>query len=294
MVTLRRAVLGLLLALPTLLLAALPPELVPYFAGIRARESAGYPWSIYDNTTAKSYRLPNRAAAEQLAKDLVARGHNLDLGLFQINWHWQQKRPSLTLDNVFDPAMNESVAETILGEFYVAARSVYSNAADAIRMAVGAYNNGKVRVHNPKYVNAVYQLAGQPQPYADAGDPGSLVARTPLPGTPHGTEDWGVGAELARWFTGAPSLAILLDDARADSPADVDAASSTALLAALAAVAAVAVLLLLGGALLLVSIKLVPLAVGAVGLSAKRVALAAALRLHRRISSETARLARLP
>lgn len=291
MVTLRRVLLAMLL-LPTLILAALPPELVPLFNAIRVKESASHPWSIYDNTAAKSYRLASRAEAEKLAKDLVSRGHNLDLGLFQLNWQWQQKRPGLTLDNVFDPVMNESVAQTVLAEFYATARTLYSNIDDAIRMAVGAYNNGKVRVHNPRYVNGVYRIAGLPHPYADEGGAAAVASAPPVRGAGPAEEDWGVASELSRWFKGAPSLAALLhlaDDDMGDQ-ATADDESPATLIAAVLAIALVAGLLILG---LLLGLKLIPLLFGTAGLFAKRAALFAVLRMQRRIASETSRLARM-
>lgn len=279
------------LALPTVLLAALPAELVPFFAAIRAKESAGQPWAIFDNTTHQSFILPSRAVAEQKAHELIAKGHNLDLGLYQINWHWQRKRPNLTLANVFDPAVNASVAEIIFAEFYAAARAIHTNVDDAIRMAVGAYNNGKVRVHNPKYVNAVYRLASLAPPYANELDAGPVAQRGVLAASRRNEVELGKDSELARWFTGAPSLAILLDLADGDVErldADTDA-PATALPAALAAVAAV-VVLLLGAVLLVLSVKVLPFLAGTLGALAKRAAIAAALRLHRGIDAQTSRM----
>lgn len=273
-----------LLLMPALL-SALAPELEPFFQAIRQKESAGHPWAIFDNTTHRSYRLASRGEAEKLARELVARGHNLDLGLFQLNWHWQGRRPTLTLDNVFDPAVNEAVARTVFAEFYAAARAVHASTEEAIRMAVGAYNNGKVRVHNPGYVNGVFRLAGLAPPYATTGDasprgpaPAARAVRTAVDG-----ED-DVAAPPFRLPAGVVAL---LDetDAVVEPPADWLAIDAP-LLPMVAALAAVAALIVTA----LVALKLLPwLLLGAGGV-AKRALLLAALRAQQRLASQTARL----
>lgn len=280
-----------LLLVPGLLLA-FPVELEPFFQAIRQKESAGHPWSIFDNTAHRSYRLGSRTEAERVAVDLVARGHNLDLGLFQVNWYWQGRRPGLTLANVFDPVVNENIARTIFAEFYAASRAIHSNVDDAIRMAVGAYNNGKVRQHNPKYVNGVYRLARLPLPYADEGNSpivatSAATAAAPKGAAPSSEND--AGSELARWFKGNPSLALLLDWSDRDVTGSPDTSASTALvMLAIAPLAAVVMLLLA----IVILFKLAPVLLAAVGLFAKRAALFTAFRIGRRFSSELNRLVR--
>lgn len=278
-----QALTGALLLMPSLL-AALPPELERYFQAIRQRESAGHPWSIFDNTAHRSYRLGSRAEAEKLARELVARGHNLDLGLYQLNWHWQGRRANLTLDNVFDPAVNESVARSVFAEFHAAARAVYASAEDAIRMAVGAYNNGKVRVHNPAYVNGVFRLAGLPPPYAVTGDVAASSAVPRSAAELDGQRDVDV-------VSAAPSrrravVAPFDDDADAAEP---PAASPTEklLLPLVLAMLAVAALLIA----LVVGLKLLPWLLTSGSGVAKRALVLAALRAQRHLAAQTARLA---
>lgn len=288
----------LLMAAVLLLPASLPalaPELEPFFQAIRQKESAGHPWAIFDNTTHRSYRPASRGEAEKLARELVARGHNLDLGLFQLNWHWQGRRPNLTLDNVFDPAVNEAVARTVLAEFHAAARAVHASAEEAIRMAVGAYNNGKVRAHNPGYVNGVFRLAGLAPPYAVTGD----VARFGAASVAHaGRTALDRDEDAAPAFRMPAGLVALLDetDAVPEPLADwlpvdtlsVDTLSvDTLLLPLVVALAAIAAL----GVVALIALKLLPwLLLGAGGV-AKRAVLLAALRVQQRIASQSARLA---
>lgn len=281
-----RVLAALVLLMPALL-AALPPELERYFQAIRQRESAGHPWSIFDNTAHLSYRLGSRAEAEALARELIARGHNLDVGLFQLNWRWQGRRPNLTLDNVFDPAVNETVARTILAEFHAAARAVYTNTEDAIRMAVGAYNNGKVRVHNPAYVNGVFRLAGRTPPYAVNGD-------APPPTAWHSTahdEATRAGSDVALPNAARRRAAVAsFDDDVAPEPAEdpppVDELLP-ALLVAIAAMAALAITLLAG-------LKWLPWLLTGSGSLARRAVVLAALRARQQVAAQAARLVQRP
>jgi len=281
---LARLLATLLLLLMPALLPALAPELEPFFQAIRQKESAGHPWVIFDNTTHRSYRLASRTEAEKVARELVARGHNLDLGLFQLNWHWQGRRPNLTLDNVFDPAINEAVARTIFAEFYAAARAVHASTEDAIRMAVGAYNNGKVRAHNPGYVNGVFRLAGLAPPYSTTGDApvrGPVPAVRPARG---GDDEHGDAAPPFRLPAGVVALLDETDDAV--EPPTSWLASDAVLLPAVLALVAVGVLI----ASALVGLKLVPWLLADAGSVAKRALLLAALRAQQRLASQTTRL----
>jgi len=281
------------LLLTPALLPALAPELEPFFRAIRQKESAGHPWSIFDNTTHKSYRLASRTEAEQLARELVARGHNLDLGLFQLNWHWQGRRPTLTLDNVFDPAVNEAIARTVFAEFYAAARAIHASTDDAIRMAVGAYNNGKVRVHNPGYVNGVFRLAGLTPPYATTGatSPRITAAENRTARDYRTQRDDGDNVAQAPAFRLPAGIVALLDetDTAFEAPmnwlsADTLLQTLLPLLLALVAVVALIVFALLG-------LKLLPWLLLSAGTTAKRALLIAALRAQQRLASQTARLA---
>jgi type IV secretion system protein VirB1 len=285
----RLAVLALAL-LPTLLLA-LSPELDALFIGIRKRESGGNPYAIFDNTARRSYLFTNRGDAETKASELLALGHNLDLGLYQLNWKWQGRRPGLTLQNVFDAAVNEKFARIVLEEFYAAARAVYADRDEAVRMAVGAYNNGKIRVHNPTYVNGVYRLAGLAMPYG-AEDLAAAAPRLPPPAAVADGVAASVGSDLGRAFRGDPrqsTLAALRDDEPAPEELDTDDEDTVMVLAL--------IVLFLGGLALLALAKLLPWLVGAAGAAAKRAALRAATRAavatQRRVQQDAQRLTRV-
>lgn len=150
---------------------SLPPELEPYFNAIRMVESRNHPWSIFDNTTRQSYRLNSRAEAEAKAIELVSYGHNVDLGLMQLNCKYQCKRPGVSLANIFDPSVNVATARIIFMEFWVQARRISTEFDARIVAAVGAYNNGRVGTPNVGYVKKVWQQLGKP--VGDLPDAGS-------------------------------------------------------------------------------------------------------------------------
>ncbi len=131
---------------------------------IRIVESAGKPWSIFDNTTRQSLDPVDRSDAEDTARLRLQLGHNLDLGAYQIN-SIQLRRRGLALEAVFDPAVQRTLAETIFGEFLARARLRYGDSALAWERAIGAYNAGRVDADNPAYVARVLALLGR-SPFA--------------------------------------------------------------------------------------------------------------------------------
>lgn len=151
--------------------ATLPAELEPYFNAIRMVESKNHPWSIYDNTSRQSYRLASRAEAEAKAAELIQYGHNVDLGLMQLNCKYQCKRPGVGLANIFDPQINVNTAKIIFMEFWDQARRISTDFNARVMATVGAYNNGRVGTPNVDYVRKVWQQLGKP--VGDIPDAGS-------------------------------------------------------------------------------------------------------------------------
>lgn len=281
----KRQLLPILVALAVALSAAaalaitappLPPPLAPFVAAILKKESAGQPWTIYDNTERRSYTFSSRASAEQRAGELLAMRHNIDVGLYQLNFKYQGTRPGVSLSNIFDPAVNEAIARTVLYEFYQAAQAVYARVEDAVRMAIGAYNNGRINVHNPTYVNSVYRFAGLPPPYASEG----IVQSTSSPSTQFAAD----GPARSRFASAdARSANRLRWDAAGDKAAGpsagdaTDAAKSTteAVVSAVGVVLAVVVVIV---ALVLLAKLLLPLIGKALAAAVKRALLSAAMR----------------
>lgn len=253
----------------------LPPVLAPFFAAILQKESSGQPWTIYDNTERRSYTFSSRASAEQRAGELLAMRHNIDVGLYQLNFKYQGSRPGVSLSNIFDPAVNEAIARTVLYEFYQAAQAVYARTEDAVRMAIGAYNNGRVRVHNPTYVNSVYRLAGLSPPYASEGIVQSAASASTqfAADGPARSRYAGVDARSggrSRWNGG--------DEEAGSAPADASSAAQATTEKVVSAVGVVLTAAVVVAALALLAKLLLPLIGKALATMLKRALLRAAAR----------------
>jgi len=148
--------LGLALGLPIVAIAAAvdPLQVDDVLAAIEQVESAGRPWTIFDNSSGQSIQLSSRAEAEQVAAIRLGQGHNLDLGLYQINTI-QLRRQGVGLATIFDPGVQQQLARTILAEFLARARAIYGDTQLAWERAIGAYNAGNVAVDNEPYVARV-------------------------------------------------------------------------------------------------------------------------------------------
>lgn len=105
-------------------------------------ESGGSPYAIDDDTMDHSYFLKNYAQAYYTARLLINEGHNIDVGLVQINssniymYH-------LKLRNVLDPCYNVYIGSYILYLDYNKALTMASNKYAALYMALQAYNSGQ-------------------------------------------------------------------------------------------------------------------------------------------------------
>ena len=119
-------------------------------------ESGGDPLAIGDNTLKKSFSPKTPAAAVRLAADLIARGHNIDLGLMQVNsCHLQPRK--LTLAELFDPCRNIRIGTTILSEFFHQHRT--DDQVQSLFRALSAYNTGRAWM-GAGYINKILAAAG--------------------------------------------------------------------------------------------------------------------------------------
>jgi type IV secretion system protein VirB1 len=121
-------------------------------------ESGGDPLAIGDNTTRESYHPRDRGAAEELARELVAAGHSVDLGIAQIN-QTNLGRLGLNLSTVFDPCANLGAASAILAQNYAIAKRRFGAGQVALRHALGMYNAGSLDA-GANYVGRVMLAAG--------------------------------------------------------------------------------------------------------------------------------------
>ena len=82
------------------------PQVAPVtLAAIVQQESGGNPLALHDNTSGKSYAPTTVAEAARLARELIAQGHSVDIGLAQINSR-NLPRLGLGVDQVLDPCAN--------------------------------------------------------------------------------------------------------------------------------------------------------------------------------------------
>ena len=105
-------------------------------------ESDFRPLAIGINTKGALRQQPKtKAEAASLAKGLIRQGHNIDLGLAQIN-SANLARLSLTVDDAFDPCKNISAAGHLLqSDFKRALIAGYQGDA-ALIAGISAYNTG--------------------------------------------------------------------------------------------------------------------------------------------------------
>ena len=116
-------------------------------------ESGGDPWAIGDNDARHAYFPRSYADAVALARDLLARGHNIDAGLMQVNsGNWTTY--GLTPETVFDPCTNVNAGAAILSRSYRTAIHYYSG-REALFHAFEIYNSGRAN-GAWRYANAVW------------------------------------------------------------------------------------------------------------------------------------------
>ncbi|MBN8646411.1 MAG: lytic transglycosylase domain-containing protein [Caulobacterales bacterium] len=107
-------------------------------------ESAGNPYAIGVNYGGGNSRKPNNVSeAAQIARNLIAKGKNIDMGLMQIN-SANMLRLGLSPETIFDPCTNIRVGTKILSANYSQAVDIYGPGETALRAALSAYNTGSM------------------------------------------------------------------------------------------------------------------------------------------------------
>ncbi|MHB1669039.1 lytic transglycosylase domain-containing protein [Thiomonas sp.] len=138
-------------------------------AAIVQQESGGNPLAIHDNTSGQSYRPRGLVEAVTIARQLIASGHSVDLGLAQIN---SKNLPALSVtpESVFDPCTNLRAAQTIL-------LSGWRQSGGDLRGALSVYNTGKASGPvGANYGAGVYAKAGVVVPAIPGGRLASWVS----------------------------------------------------------------------------------------------------------------------
>lgn len=145
-------------------LVALIEECAPYVGvqtiqSIIMTESQGNPYVIYNNTTKKSYTLFSIDDAITTARIAVSEGHNIDLGLMQVN---SSNLPyyNVNIESIFDPCTNIATGAMILKSGYDRAVRAYGLGNKALLSALSAYNTGSLKKgFNNGYVRKVVSRA---------------------------------------------------------------------------------------------------------------------------------------
>ena len=113
------------------------PQIAPAtLAAVVQQESGGNALALHDNTSGKSYAPTTVAEAARLARELIAQGHSVDIGLAQIN-SGNLPRLGLGVDQVLNLCTNLRAAQSVLMEGW--ARS------GNLRATLSAYNTGRLR-----------------------------------------------------------------------------------------------------------------------------------------------------
>jgi type IV secretion system protein VirB1 len=142
------------------LMHACAPSIGPRtLAAVISYESGGRPDAIGDNSTRRAYFPTDRATAENLASRLIALGHDLDLGLMQVNAR-NLTRFHISVRAAFDPCTNLAAGARILSEDYARAARRFGRGQGALYHALSAYNTGGFWAGSG-YAHGVYSTARQ-------------------------------------------------------------------------------------------------------------------------------------
>lgn len=181
--------LSLILSLSLACAPGIAPETL---AAVAYAESRFDPLAIGVNGGRRPTRRARGAAdAARIARDMLSRGANLDLGVAQINsanLDWLD----LTVEDAFDPCRNLAAAGRVLRSGY--RRAPGETSQTALRRALSRYNTGHpVRGFTNGYVGRVEGAAARLglAPVAVAIAPAALPQPAPSP-APAEPADWDV------------------------------------------------------------------------------------------------------
>lgn len=141
-----------------------PGAPVHSMAAIIKVESSGNPLTLFDNTTGRSILPSNKQEAKQILKNLIAKHHQVDVGIAQVDTA-NFAKTGLTVDNAFDACSNIRAGNQIFMQSYTQAVSAGFSGQSAVFHAFEAYNSGRV-VGDASYANRVLRAAGIPVFYA--------------------------------------------------------------------------------------------------------------------------------
>lgn len=125
-------------------------------------ESSGNPLAINVNKGRLARKPSDAADAAALARDYIAKGYSVDLGLMQVNSR-NLPRLGYSVEDMFEPCKNIAAGARVLTAFYAAAKPKYADEQSALRAALSAYNTGNfVDGFTNGYLAKFGLRAGQP------------------------------------------------------------------------------------------------------------------------------------
>lgn len=140
-------------------------------AAIVERESYGNSWAVYDDTSRRSYAPTSYRDAVDLAHILLEQGHDLDLGLGQVNSvHLGQ--PGVSVETMLHPCPNLREAQAVYNAAFAASGDE--------RRALIAYNGSGAT--SAGYADAV--IAAKSSAFVAAVLTSRVSAPTPKPRVP--------------------------------------------------------------------------------------------------------------
>ncbi|MEC5509938.1 lytic transglycosylase domain-containing protein [Klebsiella oxytoca] len=121
-------------------------------------ESGGNPWVIASVTDKKSFYLPDRAAAEAVAKELTDSGKNFSAGPMQINSS-NFSAYGLDYHTVFEPCNNLKTGAAILKKCWSSA-SQYQDRKERLKASLSCYYSGN-------FTRGLIAKGGEKQSYVE-------------------------------------------------------------------------------------------------------------------------------
>lgn len=142
-------------------LAACAPYVAPEtLASVIAVESRGRPLAINVNRGPRLAPAQSSAEASAVAREWIARGYSVDLGLMQVNSR-NLARLGYTVEQMFEPCTNVAAGATILASNYIEAAKRKGPGQQALLDALSAYNTGSFsRGYSNGYISRYFDLTG--------------------------------------------------------------------------------------------------------------------------------------
>lgn len=117
------------------------------------------PWRIRKGMV-RSFYPTSRGEAIQIARQLMADGHTVSLGLTQLNDR-NFSAFGISLEDAFEPCTNIKHGTQLFAHYYFEALQKFTDVPQALSAALSKYNSGDFyRGKNEGYVDLIYKHAG--------------------------------------------------------------------------------------------------------------------------------------